>query len=92
MLDANTKKACKDDPSIREIKIKKYRTCYWTSRINDKRIKNEPRRINILKKKNIGLKTGFRNTLFNENSMNINLLIFKRVEFMQRKLICIFED
>ena len=22
MLDANTKKACKDDPSIREIKIK----------------------------------------------------------------------
>ena len=24
--------------------------------------------------------------------MNINLLIFKRIEFMQRKLICIFED
>ena len=45
-------------------------------RDSDKRIKNEPRRINLLKKKNIGLKTGFRDALFNENSMNINLLIF----------------
>jgi len=46
----------------------------------------------FFKKKNIGLKTRFGDTLFNENSMNINLLIFKRIEFIQRKLICIFED
>ena len=46
----------------------------------------------LFKKKNIGLKTRFRDTLFNETSMNINFLIFKRIEFMERKLICIFED
>ena len=72
MLDANTKKACKDDPSIREIKIRNIEHAIEQSRIDDKRIKNEPRRINLLKKKNIRLKTGFRNTLFNENSMNMN--------------------
>ena len=70
MLDANTKKACKDNPSIREIKIRNIEHAIEQAEY-DKRIKNDPRRINLLKKKNIGLKTGFRDTLFNENLMKI---------------------
>ena len=48
--------------------------------------------MSLLKKKNIGLKTGFRDTLFNENAMNINLLSIKKDKNLQRKLICIFKD
>ena len=73
MLDANTKKACKDDSLIREIKIRNIEHAIEQAELMIKIIKNEPRRINILEKKNIGLKTGFRDTIFNENSMNLNL-------------------
>ena len=76
MLDANTKKACKDDPLIRETKIKNIEHAIEQAELMIKESKNEPRRVNLLKKKNIRLKTGFRDTLFNENSMNINLFIF----------------
>ena len=71
MLDANTKKACKDDPSIREIKIRNIEHAIEQAELMIKESKNEPRRINLFKKKNIRIKTGFRDTLFNENSMNI---------------------
>ena len=45
----------------------KYWACYWSSRNDNQRIKNESRRIKFFEKENIWFKAGSRGSLFDEN-------------------------
>ena len=51
MLDANTKKACKDDPSIREIKIKNIKYAIEQAELLIKESKMSQEELIFLKRK-----------------------------------------
>jgi len=51
MLDANTKKACKDDPSIREIKIRNIEYAIEQAELMIKESKMCQEELNFLKRK-----------------------------------------
>ena len=92
MLDANTKKACKEDPSIRDIKIRNIEHAIEQAELMIKESKMSQEELIFLKRK------------ISDSRQDLEILYlmkiqwiwmcksFKRIEFLQRKLICIFED
>ena len=91
MLDANTKKACKDDPLIREIKIRNIEHAIEQAELIVKESKMSQEELIFLKRKISDSRQDLE-ILYLMKIQWIFLLIFKRIEFIQRKLICIFED
>ena len=93
MLDANTKKACKDDPSIREIKIRNIEHAIEQAELMIKESKMSQEELIFLKRK------------ISDSRQDLEILYLMKIQWkkysfikkkkdwiMLRKLINIFED
>ena len=92
MLDANTKKACKDDPSIREIKIRNIEHAIEQAELMIKESKMSQEELIFLKRKISDSRQDLEILYLMKIQWIQSLLILKKVCLMLRKLICIFED
>ena len=93
MLDANTKKACKDDPSIREIKIRNIEHAIEQAELMIKESKMSQEELIFLKRK------------ISDSRQDLEILYLMKIQWISnffwslnknrlllRKLICIFKD
>ena len=92
MLDANTKKACKDDPSIREIKIRNIEHAIEQAELMIKESKMSQEELIFLKRKISDSRQDLEILYLMKIQWKKYSFIKKKDWIMLRKLICIFED
>jgi len=76
MLDANTKKACKDDPSIREIKIRYIEHAIEQAELMIKESKMSQEELIFLKRK------------ISDSRQDLEILYLKKIQYSFNKQFC----